>query len=351
MKKIIASIAILVLIVTVSIIAGYYFTETAMDAISAEETANITFVGYFPDENDHVTIGNVLKILSTERYLFLLDQMRSTIHKFDLNGNYIKSIGQPGPGPGELQMPLSMAVKENDIYVFEQSKMQIQIFNEEGVYSDVILFEGSYEEITLSETNIWLTNHYFSGMPSFSDMPGDEHQSVYTIYNHNSGDINHAGLYPPVMDGKDKIGTILTSEYDGKIYSLNRKLFYINIYDSESKELIKTLDLKGGEIDNAIAAVQIDYDSPTVSLMDMIVNNNGIYIPIQGSDLTIYKFNFDGKLDSSTSFSNFYNDIHNDRYIRKIHVKELSELNVIRYYLKLYSDFPRVLIFDENLAS
>ena len=352
MKKNKVSIAVLFLIISISILAGYYLTDTAIDTIANNNNTNqITYRGSFPSEDDLVTIGNVLNIAGSDKYLFLLDQRGSKVHTFDSSGNFIRSIGQSGPGPGEFHMPLSMDFSENKLYVFEQSNMQIQNFSEEGDYSGVLIFEGSYENITMSGDMIWLTNHYFRGMPQYMDMPGVNSNAIYTIYDQKSEEINEAGIYPPVMADKNKIGTILTEEYNGRIYSLNRKLFFMNIYNSATKDLINTIYLKGGIFNDAIEAVKEDYNTENlISIMDFDVNQNGIYIAIHGSELSVYKFNFDAELMSHISFSDHYNKTSDDRSITNIYIREMPQSNIIRYYLMLYSDFPRVLMFDEIIS-
>jgi streptogramin lyase len=57
----------------------------------------------------------------------------SRIVKFDGNGNYIKSWGKYGTGPGEFNLPHSVAVdREGRVYVGDRENQRIQIFDADG---------------------------------------------------------------------------------------------------------------------------------------------------------------------------------------------------------------------------
>lgn len=54
--------------------------------------------------------------------VYVVGTRKSTIYKFDSEGNYIKSIGSPGQGPGEFpRFPISVSIEDNILYVGDMS--------------------------------------------------------------------------------------------------------------------------------------------------------------------------------------------------------------------------------------
>jgi hypothetical protein len=351
MKKYIATTVLLLILFLVALLIGYFTTDKVVNRISYDVADDrIMFIDSFPETDEAIVIGSILKMVSSESFIYLLDQNRSFIHQFDLNGNYLNQISSVGPGPGELQQPLSISFDSGLLYTFEQTKMQVQAFEESGEYVDVYLFQGAYEDITVLNNSIWFTNYYFPGLPNFVDMPESDNQPIYTVYDIVSGSLSAAGSYPDLMRDRDKIGTVRTAKYDDEIYALLRRMYEINVYDSGTGELVRTIQLQGGMFNDLRSAVQEDYENLQLPLMNVVVNRFGIFIPAYGEELTVYGFNFDGHLKTSISFSNHYETEYDDRYIRHIHIKELDNSNRLRFYLKVYSDFPRVLIFDKEIS-
>jgi hypothetical protein len=68
--------------------------------------------------------------------LYILDKGNYMIQKYDKNGQYIKSIGRRGQGPGEFQNPYNIEIdKDNNVYVNDfnsPSRGKILILNTDG---------------------------------------------------------------------------------------------------------------------------------------------------------------------------------------------------------------------------
>jgi sugar lactone lactonase YvrE len=80
--------------------------------------------------------------------LYVLDSKEANVKVFDRNGDYIKTIGRKGQGPGELQMP-------NDIYVDSKGRLYISdvwndrlsVFNIQGIF----LGSSNFEEYSVGK--------------------------------------------------------------------------------------------------------------------------------------------------------------------------------------------------------
>lgn len=61
--------------------------------------------------------------------------VNSRVAKYDANGDWVKSWGEKGTGPGQFRLPHAIAVDAQDrIYVGDRSNRRIQVFDAEGTY-------------------------------------------------------------------------------------------------------------------------------------------------------------------------------------------------------------------------
>ena len=59
--------------------------------------------------------------------------INSRVAKFDKNGDWVKSFGEPGSGPGQLNTPHSIAADaKGNIYVADRGNRRIQVFDPDG---------------------------------------------------------------------------------------------------------------------------------------------------------------------------------------------------------------------------
>ena len=59
--------------------------------------------------------------------------INSRVAKYDKNGDWVKSWGEPGTGPGQFHLPHSIAIDATDnVYVGDRSNHRIQVFDTEG---------------------------------------------------------------------------------------------------------------------------------------------------------------------------------------------------------------------------
>jgi hypothetical protein len=61
--------------------------------------------------------------------------INSRVAKFDKDGNWLKSWGEPGGGPGQFNTPHSIAVDaQGRVYVADRGNRRIQVFDSEGTF-------------------------------------------------------------------------------------------------------------------------------------------------------------------------------------------------------------------------
>ena len=59
--------------------------------------------------------------------------INSRVAKYDMNGDWVMSWGEPGSGPGQFRTPHSIAIdKDDNVYVGDRSNSRIQVFDTAG---------------------------------------------------------------------------------------------------------------------------------------------------------------------------------------------------------------------------
>jgi sugar lactone lactonase YvrE len=61
--------------------------------------------------------------------------VNSRVAKYDAHGNWVKSWGEPGTGPGQFRLPHAIAIdRNNNVYVGDRTNRRIQVFDTNGTF-------------------------------------------------------------------------------------------------------------------------------------------------------------------------------------------------------------------------
>lgn len=103
------------------------------------QTEDVYTIGALEGE-DWETFGNVSEAaFDAEGNLFILDRDAAHIVMVSPEGDFVRTIGRQGQGPGELTSPLGLAVLPDDrVVVFDFSKQGFQIFGKNGDYIESV---------------------------------------------------------------------------------------------------------------------------------------------------------------------------------------------------------------------
>lgn len=72
--------------------------------------------------------------------IYILDALDYALKKFDVAGHLLKKAGRQGPGPGEFLAPRVLALTAGRIYVLDQSRLGILVFDSDLNYKKTIPF-------------------------------------------------------------------------------------------------------------------------------------------------------------------------------------------------------------------
>jgi hypothetical protein len=96
------------------------FLEEVLSIGSLEDDALFQWVGVISD---------------SDSYIYVTDNMDYSLKKFDDKGNLIKKTGRKGQGPGEFLAPRYLGISNELLYVTDQFKPGIQVFDKNLNYS------------------------------------------------------------------------------------------------------------------------------------------------------------------------------------------------------------------------
>ncbi|KPK91597.1 hypothetical protein AMJ80_07250, partial [bacterium SM23_31] len=66
--------------------------------------------------------------------LYVVSGLDNNITVFDSNGKYVRTIGREGEDPGEFRSPVSIAIKGNEMHVFQKGGSFLQVLDLRGKY-------------------------------------------------------------------------------------------------------------------------------------------------------------------------------------------------------------------------
>ncbi len=84
---------------------------------------------------DDVLFQWVGVISDSDSYIYITDNLDYSLKKFDDQGNLIKKTGRRGQGPGEFLAPRYLGISNKFLYVTDQFKSEIQVFDKNLNYS------------------------------------------------------------------------------------------------------------------------------------------------------------------------------------------------------------------------
>jgi len=84
--------------------------------------------------------------------IFIVDMDENSINEYDEKGTFIKKIGRPGQGPGDLMRPYHIICLPNGDIAVAEMDSRIQIFSSEGISKRIITIGKYIEWFDITDT-------------------------------------------------------------------------------------------------------------------------------------------------------------------------------------------------------
>ncbi|WP_167619156.1 6-bladed beta-propeller [Maribellus sediminis] len=106
----------------------------------------------------------ILQFKIVDQHIYLLDSFgMKTLLVFDMDGNYIRSIGSSGRGPGQIPYPKDFIIDKEKQEISVMGNMQFNRFSMDGQFKDGMKFDFSSRQF------VRIGNHYFFSAPTMED--------------------------------------------------------------------------------------------------------------------------------------------------------------------------------------
>lgn len=156
------------------------------DAIELSTAASFPSV---QDENNGLFIIEPREIAHDDQYrIYLTDMKKDEVMIFSQDGEFIKSFGRTGQGPGEFLGPSHLLIWNRQILVSDTGNRRVQFFDLDGRFLDKSfkLFKGYHSLAINSNGNIF-------GAPIYYEYPEDKNSGLLDVLDHTGRVIKSFG--------------------------------------------------------------------------------------------------------------------------------------------------------------
>ena len=105
------------------------------------EVRSVTTTGSRPRTNDRFERLTKLELAHDQQSFYVLDVTDKTVHRVDLDGGILASMGGGGEGPGELDEPSEVIAAPGGVWVLDAGARAV-LFGPDGDEMAVLSFEG-----------------------------------------------------------------------------------------------------------------------------------------------------------------------------------------------------------------
>ncbi|KPK95954.1 hypothetical protein AMJ80_02675 [bacterium SM23_31] len=205
--------------------------------------------------------------------LFVLDKGNTCIYVFSLEGQFVRKIGRPGQGPGDLLKPEYIAFdNEGNLYVYEAGNYRFSIFSKEGKFIYSFRNINSVSNVVFTITNkkeiaafIRKRDHYLT----IFSRNGDIVKDIGEIKHYNDN-------IPALNETYAELSSIL--EVNGKYVIFLRHLPMVKIIDKSGKLLQEKLLNKELEITSFHDPNTLKISVHRRIILDAIYRFNNYYV-------------------------------------------------------------------------
>ena len=166
-------------------------------------------ITYIPLETkDDLLIGQVTKMIVSDKFIYVFDEMSSSLYCFNLSGKFVRKIGNRGVGPGEYTNIDDFDICNQRIYLFDCNLRKLFVYNNKGILEKEI------------KTNYWAESIH---------VIDDSWIALYGGYKNNTQYEKNGKtpnlLFLNIHNGKSKVAAFFDSQIEMKEVYGSYKLF------------------------------------------------------------------------------------------------------------------------------
>jgi len=220
------------------------------------------------DGDENYMFGSQLFVNTDDKgNIYVTDQDRKTVRKYDSNGNFLQSIGRSGQGPGEFQNISEVRFDiEGNIYLNDVKNQRISFLSKEGNYLKGVKFPTRFERVVINSKGFYIAKSvdnvklgkgkkwdYFYGlfddnfnlMAEFLRLPQEVNakyknaDSIAQVLADSLSDMAFQPYVNYVLDKNDLIYFGYPENYEIKVYTSEGELKKIIQRDFEPVEISK----------------------------------------------------------------------------------------------------------------
>ena len=101
--------------------------------------------GLWVDGQEGQILGSPIALAGDGKNTYVLDQSDFKIKVFDPDGEQTRQFGNRGQGPGEFELPVSIAYLEHELWVYDGNKGAVLKFTPDGKFMGTLRLMRGYE--------------------------------------------------------------------------------------------------------------------------------------------------------------------------------------------------------------
>ncbi|MTI86977.1 MAG: 6-bladed beta-propeller [Balneolaceae bacterium] len=277
-------------------------------------------------------------------YLYVDDSGQNYIIQYDLDGNFMRTIGRRGKGPGEFPSSNILTdVKDSLIFVSDLSGFRVSIFDTSGVFKSSFITEKRYKSRFFAHDSVLITS--FGGFDFERDLKDKYQFDKFDM----KGNLVSQFARHPITDN--------TNTYPTKFFFSRKKVsngllhvayVYIplyQIYDIQSERLLYEFHLRDLEgFETIEEQIQLGGDQPETILKSMknlrtyvsyldVVDNQVFIMHGSFPEFTIRHFRLrKGNLHHINSYSSSLESLNSKGILQFMYIPKKEQFYFLHYH-------------------
>ncbi|PID26431.1 MAG: hypothetical protein CR982_10340 [Candidatus Cloacimonadota bacterium] len=205
---------------------------------------------------------------------YLLEVAKAKIHKFDREGNYIKTLGNQGQGPGEFYCAYDIIINNDTIYIPDSQQNKVVKYNLDGNFIGDKIYEGINRNPNFLKKvgNGFISSSFLSSRVPVSKIKTIKNISYYDENLDKVNDIYSVENFININDREfDQSQILMESNSKGLIYC------YFSNIDKYRIELIDTNGNKRGVVEKNYKRIPFSEDQKIKNRSGKLFKNSSLY--------------------------------------------------------------------------